>query len=494
MRFIQLLAEAGIKPRTVVGDADVEFVCSDSRLCASGGCFVAVKGRSCDGGDFIPEALQAGAGAIVCENENSIPRNWRGKAACAVIEDTQQAAGFLAQAIEGFPARKLTCLGVTGTNGKSTVTHLIHSILNAAGLKAGMLGTVSYETVGRSIPAKMTTPDPVALAGMCAEMVNAGATHLVMEASSHALDQKRTAGIDFTVGIYTNLSGDHLDYHGTMENYLAAKCRLFESLSPQGIAVINRDDRYADKIIAATKATVRTYGLNPLADIQGRIHRIDAEGTDFYIISKGRIFPVHTPLIGRHNVFNALAAACAVNALGVEPGQIAELLGKIQTIPGRLERVETNGRFQVFVDYAHTDDAMRNVLGSLRPISQGRLVVVFGCGGDRDKSKRPRMAQVAQEFADSIVVTSDNPRNESPQQIIDEILAGFFSAGSGGDVRVEPDRAKAIALAIGGALSGDIIVIAGKGHETYQIASGRRTHFDDAEVARQCIAGSGKTK
>jgi len=490
MRFIPLLAEAGIKPRTVVGDADIEFVCSDSRLCSPGGCFVAVKGCSCDGHDFIPKTIEAGVSAIVCENEGSIPKNLRSKVAYTIVDDTQQTVGLLGQAILGFPARKLTCLGVTGTNGKSTVTHFIHSILNGAGLKAGMLGTVSYDTVGRSFPAKMTTPDPVTLAGMCAEMVDSGATHLIMEVSSHALDQKRTAGIEFTVGIYTNLSGDHLDYHGTMEDYLASKRRLFESLPPSGIAVINRDDQYADKIAASTKATVRTYGLNPLADMQGRIHRIDAEGTDFDIISGGEVFPVHTPLIGRHNVFNSLAAACAVNALGVELPQIAELLGKIQTIPGRLERVETDGRFQVFIDYAHTDDALRNVLGSLRPICRGRLVVVFGCGGNRDKSKRPRMAQVAQEFADSIIVTSDNPRNESPQQIIDEILAGF----SGGDVQVEPDRAKAIGLAIGQGLSDDIIVIAGKGHETYQIIKDQRTHFDDAEVARKCIVGLGKTK
>ncbi|MCK5113421.1 MAG: UDP-N-acetylmuramoyl-L-alanyl-D-glutamate--2,6-diaminopimelate ligase [Phycisphaerae bacterium] len=490
MRFIPLLARAGIKPRTVVGDADVKFVCSDSRKSALGGCFVAIKGCSCDGHDFIHQAIDAGISAVVVQNESRIPKHLRDKIAYAVIDDTQQGVGMLAQAILGFPARKLVCLGVTGTNGKSTVTHFIHSVLNNAGIKTGMLGTVSYDTVKRSIPATMTTPDPVALASMCDEMVSAGATHMIMEVSSHALDQKRISGIDFTVGIYTNLSGDHLDYHGTMEDYLASKCKLFEAILPRGTAVINRDDPYAEQIAAATEATVCTYGLNPLADLQGRIHRIDAEGTDFDMIIGEQVLPVHTTMIGRHNVFNALATAQAVCALGLEFPQIAELLGKIETVPGRLQRVQTDGTFQVFVDYAHTDDALRNVLGSLRPVCKGRLVVVFGCGGNRDKSKRPRMAQVAQEFADSIIVTSDNPRNELPQQIIDEILTGF----SGGNVQVEPDRKSAISLAIQQALSDDIIVIAGKGHETYQVVNGQRTDFDDAEVAHRCITARGKTK
>ncbi|MCD4823065.1 MAG: UDP-N-acetylmuramoyl-L-alanyl-D-glutamate--2,6-diaminopimelate ligase [Phycisphaerae bacterium] len=487
MQFSSLLTEAGIELRTQAGDAEVTFVCADSRRCGPGGCFVALRGVHQDGHRFLPAVIEAGVAAIVCEDAAAIPASLRDKIPHAVVGDTHQALGCLAQAFHGWPAKKLTCIGITGTNGKSTVAWLIHSILTQANYKTAMLGTITYETIKRSIPASLTTPDAVEIAELMAEMVHAGASHMVMETSSHALDQRRTAGIDFAVAVFTNLSGDHLDYHKTMEDYLAAKCRLFEPLGPQATAVVNGDDAYAEHIASLTKASVRWYGLNPLADLRGRIESIDANGTVFDLISENSMARVNTSLIGRHNVFNCLAAAGACEALGMELLVIAEYLSAASAVPGRLQRVATGGGYQVFVDYAHTDDALANVLGSLRPVTPGRVIVVFGCGGDRDKTKRPRMAKVAQDYADSIFVTSDNPRNEDPQRIIDDIIAGLDSQGRA-KTDVQPDRGAAVQKAIESACEGDVVLLAGKGHETYQLVKGQKMHFDDAEVAAECIA------
>ena len=484
MRFTTLLEESGLQVQACKGDAEVTSVWADSRRCTRDSCFVAIRGRSEDGHDFIHSTLSAGAAAVVCEDPSRLDADR--PVPHAVVGNSREALGRLAQCLKGFPGRKLTCIGVTGTNGKTTVTHLIRSILSDAGHRTALVGTISYETGGRSIPAKMTTPDAVDLAEMMAEMVSAGVTHLVMEISSHALDQRRTAGVEFAVGVFTNLSGDHLDYHHTMDEYLAVKRGLFESLSAGATAVINRDDPYAESIASATGADVRWYGLNPLSEVQGRIELIDADGTVFDLITPGGRLSIHTPLIGRHNVFNCLAAAGASQVLGVDLKHIAKSLQAVKRIAGRLERVPAAGGYQVFVDYAHTDDALRNVIASLRPITRGRVIVVFGCGGQRDKTKRPRMARIAQDLADHIVITSDNPRSEDPQQIIEDILAGLDALGRA-KTDVEPDRRKAIRLAVELANDGDVVLIAGKGHESYQVVRSRKTHFDDVEVAEECI-------
>jgi UDP-N-acetylmuramoyl-L-alanyl-D-glutamate--2,6-diaminopimelate ligase len=308
-----------------------------------------------------------------------------------------------------------------------------------------------------------------------------------MEASSHALDQHRTAGIDFAVGVFTNLTGDHMDYHGTEADYLAAKRRLFESLRAEATAVVNRDDRAGEAIASASAAAVVWYGLTPLADLRGRIDQIDAAGTRFAMIRAGREVPVDSPLIGRHNVLNSLAAAAACEALGVDLAATAETLAAVKRIPGRLERVDIPADYQVFVDYAHTDDALGSVLRALQPVKKdGRLIVVFGCGGDRDRTKRPRMAHVAETFADRVVVTSDNPRSEEPEAIIEEILAGLTATGRR-EALVEPDRRRAIELAVELARPGDVVLIAGKGHENYQVIGDQRLHFDDVEVAAEAM-------
>jgi len=482
MRFTELLAAAELEPLSQAGDADVTDVVADSRRCRAGCCFVAVRGTETDGHEHVPEAAAAGAAAVVCQDAVPVPPG----VARAVVKDARAAVGRLAQALRGWPVRKLTCVGITGTNGKTTVAHLIRTVLAAAGHVPALLGTISYQTPRRSVPAGTTTPDPISLAELTAEMAADGCTHLVMEASSHALDQRRTAGVAFDVAVFTNLSGDHLDYHHTMAAYQAAKRRLFEALGAEAVAVINRDDPAGEDMAAASKAPVRWYGLSPAADLWARIDRIDSAGTDFTFVGDSGHVGARTPLIGRHNVFNCLAAALACEAMGVELKAAAEALATVRYVPGRLQRVPADLPFETFVDYAHTDDALRNVLGSLRPVARGRLILVFGCGGDRDRTKRPRMARVAEELADEVVITSDNPRSEKPEAIIEEIRAGLSAEGRD-KAAVEPDRKKAIGLAVALAGPGDVVLIAGKGHETYQVLGDRQIHFDDVEVAAEAL-------
>jgi len=483
MRLSELLACAGISPVSAEGDAEVSSVATDSRRCRKGCCFVAVPGPDTDGHAYIPEALQAGAAAIVCQDDASLPPG----APRAVVADTRAAAGPLAQAVRGWPARKLTKLAVTGTNGKTTVAMLARAALEAAGHRTGLVGTIHYR-VGEKVtplPAN-TTPGADELAALTDEMVSAGCTHVVMEASSHALDQKRTDGMEFQAGIFTNLSGDHLDYHGTMEQYLLAKRRLFESLPREATAVVNRDDPAGERMADAAKGRVLWYGLSDSADVRGRIESIDASGSRFVLCFGEFEQPVSTPLIGRHNVMNCLAAAAGCLAIGCDFATVAGALETVGRIPGRLERVPVEAPYDVFVDYAHTDDALRNVLAALAPLKAGKLVVVFGCGGDRDRTKRPRMARVAEEFADRIVITSDNPRSENPDSIIEEIAAGLGDAGRRRS-EVQPDRRSAIARAVEFVRAGDLVLIAGKGHEEYQLVGTKRLHFDDVEVAAEII-------
>ena len=484
MRFSRLCAEAGLAESDRSGDAEVRRVVVDSRRAQDGDCFVAVRGAAADGHRFVPEAVAAGCTAVVCEDAAAVPPG----PARAVAGDTRAAVGPLAQAILGWPARKLTVVGVTGTNGKTTSTYLLRQILRAAGHKVALTGTVAYDTLAEATAAVNTTPGPVQLADMMAQMLGAGATHLVMEVSSHALDQRRTDGIALDVGVFTNLSGDHLDYHGSMQAYLAAKRRLFESLPPAKTAVVNRDDPYGRRMLPPDRGDLRViwYGLSPAADVWARIEEITAAGSRFVLGCAGREAAVRSPLVGRHNVYNCLAAAAAAVAMGKEIDTAARAIEQVEVVPGRLQRVCAAGDIDVLVDYAHTDDALKNVLAALAPINRGRLILVFGCGGDRDRTKRPRMARVAEEFADRIFVTSDNPRSEDPEAIIREIMAGFSRRGRG-KVHPECDRGRAIAAAIAAAAPGDTVLVAGKGHEDYQIIGDRRIHFDDVEAAAQIL-------
>lgn len=486
MRFSELLDQSGVAVSRRRGDADVTSVVADSRRCEGGACFVAVRGSADDGHRYIAQAVAAGAAAVVCEDPAGVPP----EVALAVVGRSQTTVGCLAQAFHGWPGRRLTSVAVTGTNGKTTVAYLLRSILTAAGEKAAMLGTVCYQTGRRTVEASTTTPDAIQLAQMAAEMVDAGMTHLVMEMSSHALDQGRASGMDFRVGVFTNLSGDHLDYHGSMESYRDAKRRLFEGLPADGWAVVNRDDLASEAMAAATGANVFWYGLSPLADLHAQIDRIDADGTRMVLVCGDERSEAFTPLIGRHNVYNCLAAAGAAKALGLSAEAIVAGLAQAGNVPGRLERVDVPAPYSVFVDYAHTDDALTNILGAVRPVTAGRVILVFGCGGDRDRTKRPRMARVAEDLADRVVVTSDNPRTERPEDIIEEILTGLTEQGRA-EAIVEPDRRRAITEGIGLAERGDVVIIAGKGHENYQVLGTERVHFDDAEVATEVMRARG---
>ena len=457
----------------------------DSRAVAEGDIFIAVRGTASDGHDFIPQAIANGAGYIIRE-KNTQHTTRDVQCECIVVENTSELPAILAQAANGHPAEKLTNLAVTGTNGKTTVAFLVRSIINRAGPKCGLIGTVTYDTCsGNSYEATLTTPDCLDIAAKQAEMVANGSEYMVIEASSHALSQSRLAQIEFKAAAFTNLAGDHLDYHKSREDYLAAKSRLFSALSPESTAVLNGQAPESESIAGQTDAKLLWYSIEEKADLIAHIKSMDTSGTVFELDYLGQSSTVRTPLLGLYNVSNCLAAAGLSLAAGFDLEAVADGLSALEAIPGRLEKVD-GGEFPVIIDYAHTDDALKNVLATLKPLCKGNLRVVFGCGGDRDKTKRPRMARVAEELADFVIVTSDNPRTEEPIRIIDDVVAGFRNRNRA-SITVESDRKKAIELAIDAADEDDIVLIAGKGHETYQIIGTEKFDFSDKKVAGEYL-------
>jgi UDP-N-acetylmuramoyl-L-alanyl-D-glutamate--2,6-diaminopimelate ligase len=468
---------------TFVRSNSAPRVLADSRRVEAGDVFVAIKGPAYDGHDFIAQALTNGARYIVCRRHT--PQTTSGTTCEFIaVDDTSEAAAALAQAANGDPAAQLTNLAVTGTNGKTTVAFLVRSCIQQAGHKCGLIGTVLYDTCSPShYQAPLTTPGCLDIADKQREMVRNGAKFMVIEASSHALSQNRLARIDFKAAAFTNLTGDHLDYHKTKQDYLAAKTRLFSSLAPDATAVLNARSPEAGPIAAETKARVLWYAVERESDLTARIESMDINGTAFVMQYAGKTQKARTTLPGLYNVSNCLAAAGLCLAAGLDLETIAAGLAALKVTPGRLERIDA-GDFSVIIDYAHTDDALKNVLATLKPLCKGKLRVVFGCGGDRDKTKRPRMARVVEELADRVIVTSDNPRTENAQDIIRDVVAGFEDT----DMKiVEPDRRKAIQSAIEAAEKDDIILIAGKGHEDYQIIGTQKTHFSDKETALECL-------
>lgn len=459
----------------------VTGIFDDSRRVEPDGVFVALRGTSADGRRFVSDALSRGAALVIGED-----LDLSAEKPVANVRDARLVLARLATRWYGLetapPRARLTLLGVTGTNGKTTTAHMAREILRQAGVKSGLLGTVQNDLCGRAVTADMTTPGPLQLAAMLRECADAGATAAVLEVSSHALDQKRTDGLIFAGAAFTNLTQDHLDYHKTMDEYAAAKARLFAGLSSESVAVLNRDDANWQRMAADCPAQIVTYGLGREADISAAITRDAVGGTLYRMRIEDRELALENALVGRHNVYNAMAAAGLARAAGISIDDIASGLNALRSVSGRLQRVPCVKGVDVFVDYAHTDDAIRNVLRVLRPLARKRLIIVFGCGGDRDPTKRPKMARAAAEFADAILVTSDNPRSEHPRAVIDQILPGFE-----GDARrkvvVEPDRRAAIFTALDCAEEGDVVLIAGKGHETYQEIGTTRHPFDDVEVA-----------
>jgi UDP-N-acetylmuramoyl-L-alanyl-D-glutamate--2,6-diaminopimelate ligase len=483
---LKVLARA-LAPHRVIGalDREVESIAYDSRRVQNNTLFVAIRGEKSDGHQFVDQAIDQGASVIVAEREIASPR-----ATCLVVDDSRLALADLSAAFYGWPARKLKMAAVTGTNGKTTTTFLIKHICEKAGVRCGLLGTVQYEIGDRILPAIRTTPEALDIQELLAQIVSAGGRAAAMEVSSHALAQERTRGIEWDVAVFTNLTQDHLDFHGTMEKYFDAKAKLFLQLASQtkkkrAIAVINSDDRYGQKLVdrIAGKIPVVTYGLGLHADFRASNYRTEFAGTSYQLDARGRSYLVRVPLIGRFNVANSMAALAAATALGVNLREGILSLARAPQVPGRLELVPARRQFQIFVDYAHTDDALRNVLKTLRELKPRKLIVVFGCGGDRDRKKRPLMARVADELADHAIITSDNPRRENPDAIINEVEKGFRST----HYEKIADRTEAIRRAAAMAEPRDLVLIAGKGHEKYQEFADHTIPFDDIQVARRAL-------
>ncbi|MGH7358307.1 MAG: UDP-N-acetylmuramoyl-L-alanyl-D-glutamate--2,6-diaminopimelate ligase, partial [Candidatus Rokuibacteriota bacterium] len=477
----------GPLPPTVRGLTD------DSRRVTAGSCFVAVRGLRADGRRFIPQAVERGAGAVVAEPPDPLPGEAVGR---ILVPDTRRALPRLAGAYYGHPSRGLTVVGITGTNGKTTTSYLCEALLRARGLETGVIGTIQYVVRDQARDAGQTTPEALELQGLLAEMVAAGVGGVAMEVSSHALDLHRVDGVAFDVAVFTNLTQDHLDFHGTMEAYAAAKGRLFFELlgagrKPGATAVLNADDPVGAAWAGALSGPVLTFGLGAGHAVRPREFESGLDG--IRLLADSPVGPVRivSPLIGEHNVMNLLGAVATGVALGLDPGRIAAALGSLTRVPGRFERVEAGQDFLVVVDYAHTPDALERVLDTARRLTPGRLGVVFGAGGDRDRGKRPVMGRIAATRADRVWLTSDNPRSEDPSAIIEEIAVGVVPAPPGGYARC-PDRRQAIREAVEWARRGDTIVIAGKGHETYQIIGREVGPFDDRVVAREYLAGRGE--
>jgi len=451
----------------------------DSRTIIRGMLYVAVRGSQSDGHRFVGDAVRRGAAAVVVETpqQSGVPE--------IVVRDSLRAALVLGSAWHGHPGRALTLIGVTGTNGKTTTTGLIRHLFNQREA-AGSIGTLgAFDGRGQPVAStagSLTTPGPIDLQATLAGMVQRGVTHVTMETSSHSLDQRRLDGLTFAAGVFTNLTRDHLDYHGTMEAYLASKLRLSALLGLSGIEVVNRDD---DAWQAMTPRTPRlTFGIHPAADVRATGMVLDAAGSRFQVNGKFGPAEVSLPLLGDFNVANALAAAATALGLGCPMSQVAERLSSAPQVPGRMERISDTPCI-VLRDYAHTPDALERALTSLRPLTSGRLIVVFGCGGDRDRGKRPIMGRIAAELSHLAIATSDNPRTEDPDAIIDDIEQGM---GGMPHLRIS-DRLAAIHAALNEGKSGDTILLAGKGHETYQILGSEKIDFDEREIVQQAVRG-----
>jgi UDP-N-acetylmuramoyl-L-alanyl-D-glutamate--2,6-diaminopimelate ligase len=490
LRLITLLQESGLPydSTDALNDIMVTGITEDSRQVTPGMVFVARDGTRQNGRSFVDQAISAGAVAVIACAGTQSPR------AVPTIE-AEDPPALLARLLARFAgltevlhSGALHLVGITGTNGKSTTVHLLHEILRRANVPSAMLGTIGYDLVGEFAPAPWTTPPADELSRLLMRAHGHGARCAAMEVSSHALAQRRTDGLRFSTAVFTNLTGDHLDYHENRAAYAGAKQRLFNGLDSDAWAVVNADDPASAEMTSRCAARRLSFALDTSADYAARELTCDIHGARFRIEAAGQHHVVHLPLVGRHNVANALAAAAAARTLEVPWDVIIAGLQSSSPIAGRLQPAQPPGHpFSVFVDYAHTDDALDNVLSSLRPLTSGKLWCVFGCGGDRDRSKRPRMAAVSARYADEIVVTSDNPRTEPPGTIVDDILTGFDSPRRR-TVQVEVDRARAIELALRHARPNDVVLIAGKGHEDYQLIGDRRLHFDDREVVQQVLS------
>ena len=473
----------------IPADAALDVACTgviyDSRRVTPGSVFVALSGQKADGATFAPQAIASGAAAVVAERAADAA----GTAPWIVVADARLALALLAAEFAGHPSRRMKVVGITGTNGKTTTSYVMQSIFEAAGIRCGLMGTVTYRIGDREIAATRTTPEAPEVQGMMRQMVDAGCGACVMEVSSHALALRRVDGIQFAAGVFTNLTRDHLDFHHDMESYFAAKRRLFELLPADAPAVVNVDDPRGASLVEAGGRPV-TYAVNKNADVTPGPLKYDLAGLEFDVRTPQGTAHVKSKLVGKPNVYNILAAAGTTAALALPIRAIEHGVETLSGVPGRFEVASApSDDITVVVDYAHTDDALRNLLETARPLASRRLITVFGAGGDRDRTKRPLMGMVAARLSDVVVITSDNPRSEDPLRIIDEVKRGAEPETRQGNAEVIAiaDRREAIVQAIDRASAGDVVLVAGKGHEKYQEIGGRVTPFDDVAVAREAL-------
>lgn len=474
----------------VVGRKDILInnLTSDSREVGEGTLFVCLEGFTVDGHNFIQQAVDKGAVAVVVEKDVAVPEG----ITKIKVRDSRIALGSLANAFYDFPTRKLTLIGVTGTNGKTTTTHLIRAIIREWGEECGLVGTIANYIGDKQYPVKNTTPESIELHRLFKKMVDRGIKYAVMEVSSHALDLHRVDACDFDMGIFTNLTQDHLDYHRTLDEYLKAKGKLFSMLGNEKgkMAIVNADDQSHRYIEEVSSAPIQTYGIENEADVKGFNLDIKPWGISYDVKTPVGNAVIKLGITAKFNAYNSLAALAACLSLGIDLGTIKAALEKVKGVPGRFEAVNEGQKFPVIVDYAHTPDSLENILQTAREFTKGKVIIVFGCGGDRDRTKRPIMGRVAAHYADYCFITSDNPRTEDPQAIINEVEQGVLEGGMGKQqYETILNRREAIEKAILMAAKDDIVLIAGKGHEDYQIIGKTKNHFDDREVAREVLKG-----
>ena len=477
MKLKDILRGIGVLSASADMEREVTDITNDSRAVGPDCLFVAVKGFTVDGHKYIPQAAEKGAAAVICQD---IPE---GDVPYVQVADSRKALALGARNFFGDPSSKMKVIGITGTNGKTTTTSLVkHLLEQTVGAKVGMVGTNGNWIGDEMLPSSHTTPESRDLQALFAKMVDAGCTHAVMEVSSHALHQGRVDGTDFDVGIFTNLTQDHLDYHVTMEAYAEAKAGLFSRCK---YGSVNLDDPWAQTMLNGATCPVLTYGVNTEAALKAENLVFRADGIAFDAVYEGKRIPTKLGIPGTFSVYNALTVLAAALQLGIDLEAACAALSTAKGVKGRVEVVPTDGDYTILIDYAHTPDALENVLDSMRKVTEGRLVVLFGCGGDRDRTKRPIMGRIAQAKADVVIVTSDNPRTEEPRAIIDEILTGMQAEF--GSVEVIESRPEAIAWAIEHHVPGDVIVLAGKGHEDYQIIGTTKYHMDEREIVAEIL-------
>jgi UDP-N-acetylmuramoyl-L-alanyl-D-glutamate--2,6-diaminopimelate ligase len=463
-------------------EAEIQGIAYSSRVVSQDYLFAALKGEKRDGNDFVSDAIARGAVAILSERPvpSGFDLNWM------EAKEARKSLALCSANFYSHPSRHLKVVGITGTKGKTTVTYILESILEKSNLSAGVIGTISYRGPGLNLTAERTTPEAPDLQRMMKAMVEQNATHCLMEVSSHSLELDRVIGIDYDVVVFTNLSGEHLDYHRTIERYFEAKKKLFLLNQQQRMAVINTDDRWGKKLIEELHMDMITYGLNPEAMIRAEEFALSENGIEMVLHHPGGKMELSSPLLGRPNVYNILAAVAVALVLNISEVGISEGISSLREVPGRFERIKNSHGLHIIVDYAHNDDALRNLLETAKELAPQKVILVFGAGGDRDKSKRPRMGEVASSLADHIIITSDNPRSEDPFAIISDIEKGMKKSGYN-QYEVEVDRRKAIEQALAKATPGDYVLVAGKGHEKYQIIGNRIIPFNDIEVIQELL-------